>query len=444
MILRKKTLLLEVSRIVDQISGIFNMFRFLFLFTIKGHFGSGKTIMGIEAAKIKTAKFLEENETNVKVFALTFDKGDLDYKLLNEELKSKGFQDENNNLVTISHWSEFLATFMTEYEKVLSLRQKNLLSKPSMDYEDDDDDNLKLIEILMIVASILDQLGKKIIILIDEFDINSSCQIFLDGKWYFEVDFRFLKQYKNIHFIFCFRPCGYGQDFEFILPEDQHDGQLYMIFSYRHRSSKQILEFVRYWQNKFTSGFLCIEKEICLDDEALPPLVDNLNYGVLWIPMTNYEKENAIIAIISEIFTDIKETSSVAILFEKDGEAMSGGSEMEEYFRELNKDCPLPYEEYLSDWKGGECRGSQVAEKIKDINKNEFCGPYEAYLFNGKEAEIIIYVTSSESGLDIQSLTRARRLLIIITHGKFWNDESLNFKKMDEAIKKNLAKKASY
>ena len=38
----------------------------------KGHYGSGKTMLAVEVAKIKMARFLEEKE-DVKVNVLTYD-----------------------------------------------------------------------------------------------------------------------------------------------------------------------------------------------------------------------------------------------------------------------------------------------------------------------------------------------------------------------------------
>ena len=78
---------------------------------------------------------------------------------------------------------------------------------------------------------------------------------------------------------------------------------------------------------------------------------------------------------------------------------------------------------------------------MKEINEN-FLGPYDEAHFNGKEAEVIVYVSSSEYGLFLQSMARARRLLIIITHGRHWNDDSKeHVKAMKEATEKNLVKK---
>ena len=66
---------------------------------------------------------------------------------------------------------------------------------------------------------------------------------------------------------------------------------------------------------------------------------------------------------------------------------------------------------------------------------------YDEYAFNGKEAEVIIYVTSIYAYM--QTMARARRLLILVTHGEDgeWEDDSENVKVMNSAIEQNLVKK---
>ena len=81
--------------------------------------------------------------------------------------------------------------------------------------------------------------------------------------------------------------------------------------------------------------------------------------------------------------------------------------------------------------------GYLIASKIKKWNK-DFHGPYDHYEFNGKEAEIVIYVSSFK--LAVQSMARARRLLIIITTDlKGWAPENSEF--LDQAVEKNLVQK---
>ena len=78
---------------------------------------------------------------------------------------------------------------------------------------------------------------------------------------------------------------------------------------------------------------------------------------------------------------------------------------------------------------------------MKEINEN-FLGAYNHAHYNGKEAEVIVYVSSHKNGLALQSMARARRLLIIITHGEYWDDDSnIDVQAMKEATEKNLVKK---
>ena len=80
-----------------------------------------------------------------------------------------------------------------------------------------------------------------------------------------------------------------------------------------------------------------------------------------------------------------------------------------------------------------------MAQKFKDSNK-DFLGPYHEYLFNGIEADIILYITS-ENFLYIQSMARARRLLIIVTNGDENNDAKDCVKIMNKAVENDLVKK---
>ena len=63
------------------------------------------------------------------------------------------------------------------------------------------------------------------------------------------------------------------------------------------------------------------------------------------------------------------------------------------------------------------------AEKLKKENNKNFNGSYyHEYHFNGSETDIIIYVTDYD--LNLQSLARSRRLLILVTYGSYWNHDS--------------------
>ena len=86
----------------------------------------------------------------------------------------------------------------------------------------------------------------------------------------------------------------------------------------------------------------------------------------------------------------------------------------------------------------GPYRAKILAQKFKDTNK-DFLGPYYEHKFNGNEADVILYIVPSANSLYIQSMARARRLLIIVTdrHGDS-NDAVMN-----KAVKNDLVKKVS-
>ena len=105
-------------------------------------------------------------------------------------------------------------------------------------------------------------------------------------------------------------------------------------------------------------------------------------------------------------------------------------------FREIKTDLSIAILYY------NDKEDKELAKAIQETNKS-FQGPYDEWQFNGREAEIIIYVTSDV--LDIQSMARARRLLIIVTHCNNWGDESnrRHVLAMNHAVKENLVKKLS-
>ena len=96
-------------------------------------------------------------------------------------------------------------------------------------------------------------------------------------------------------------------------------------------------------------------------------------------------------------------------------------------------------------------------KKLIETNKG-FLGPYKETDFNGKEAEVIIYV-SQPYDIEMHALSRARRLLILVTIEKNYrvnnpsgsysisasqnlrDEQTLNT--LNEAVKMNLVKKIS-
>ena len=173
---------------------------------------------------------------------------------------------------------------------------------------------------------------------------------------------------------------------------------MYKILDIRHRNSKDILEFLQSCQKHLEKGYPIITNEN-IQEEFLPPDVEGLNHGVIWIPTNNDSEEKLVPTEVNRILQDLKGSPLVTILYRFD-------------------------------------RDAELCHSIKHLNKN-LHGPYDAYNFNGKESEVILYVTSYS--LNIKTLARARRLLVIITKGKLWNESSKNYKAMNEVVKKHLS-----
>ena len=64
--------------------------------------------------------------------------------------------------------------------------------------------------------------------------------------------------------------------------------------------------------------------------------------------------------------------------------------------------------------------------------------------FNGAEDDIVVYVTKSDN-LYLPAITRARKLLVVITYGEKWREENRKnpyyLPIMEEAVAKNLVTK---
>ena len=87
---------------------------------ILGPHGSGKTMLSVEAVKIKSAKFLETGE-KVMINVLTFNNQLMEHNLLNAELKNTWFSKENHDIdedqLRICHFTDFLGDILPGYKK---------------------------------------------------------------------------------------------------------------------------------------------------------------------------------------------------------------------------------------------------------------------------------------------------------------------------------------
>ena len=179
-----------------------------------------------------------------------------DYTLLNEELRTKYFKDYEStyNFILISHWSDFLTKFIHENSNSLSHDEIQILRN---------NEDKRIYDSMVIMARLLNNMKKKIIIMIDEIDIyffaNKSIQV--TGQISYDVDFSYLDQYQNVHFVLCLRPsvrstptAGSSNDFDTNLPAKSQN-QIYKILTVRHRNAKMILDFLRFWQYNYPVNF---------------------------------------------------------------------------------------------------------------------------------------------------------------------------------------------
>ena len=79
-------------------------------------------------------------------------------------------------------------------------------------------------------------------------------EIFFLGKNRYKVDFSYLGQYENVHFIISLQPqIRFGTDFDIVFPKEQIF-QYYQILKSRHRHTKKILEFLDFYHENNSSS----------------------------------------------------------------------------------------------------------------------------------------------------------------------------------------------
>ena len=400
------------------------------MISILGHYGSGKTLLASEAVKMKLAR-LKAISKKVDVYILTFN-GNLSYKLLMEDLKYKWFGDQN---VIIRHFTDFLQRFTEEYKEHLNPKQLEDLYGPKLrgTYRHGGK-HFKIV--LTTICQIMKEFNKTSIIMLDEVPLRlASKRTTKNGKTSFDVDFSYLANYDNVHFVICIRPSGTRtKNFSLIFPSNEN-GQFYQLLHNRHRSSINILRFLTFYQlnlpKEFDSGYLGIDFKEILDEASLPPTLDPPGYGVIWIPSgVGAQEENIALDKVIEILATLQGEPSVSILYTfEDSKRMA--------------DSLFTSNDAVS-WNSNQPNiVTQVATCLHALIVGKWNGPHHMATFNGAESSVIIFFC--DGYLEIQSMARARQLLVIVTCGeKSWND-SLNYMKhvkpMNEAVKKNLVRK---
>ena len=170
----------------------------------------------------------------------------MDYELLMKDLKNKWFADQD---VNIQYLADFLKGFTDEHEKYLNPKQLEELEYAQKEKYLPDGETFNIV--LIAICEMMKKFNKTAIIMIDEVSLNHACRKTTEnGKTFFHVDFSYLTQYDNIHFVICMRPFGYGviKYFNLIFPTTNQEGQLYQLLKKRHRNTIEILRFLIFCQ----------------------------------------------------------------------------------------------------------------------------------------------------------------------------------------------------
>ena len=283
-----------------------------------------------------------------------------------------------------------LKEYLKEFAKIHRIKPEE--RSQLEDYTSTQDD---FRETMTFLGEKLNESGKVHIILMDEVDLKNVASIKSHGGTpYLDVDLSYLAQFENVKFIMCLRPTIDGCKNFKIEYSKKMPNQYIQHFQNRYRNCKQIFDLLSFWQqndDSQTDGFPMISEEENLNVEWFPPC---LNSGVIWIPMTMTELDEAqskIYSIIDEI--ELEGKHSIAILYDK----------------------PLDKQQ----------KSKTFAKRMKK-QKETWSGPHEHFTFNGGESDVVIYIC--ESALSLQTMARAKKLLIIVTYERNWNNGFLLLK----------------
>ena len=351
---------------------------------------------------------LKQTGKDVNVYIFTFDSRGMSYELLMKDLKNQWFGDQD---VNIQHFTDFLKRFTEEHEEHFTPKQINDLKVAQNSNYNHGGETLK--GVLITICEIMKKFNKTFIIMLDEVTLFRACRKTIrNGKTSYHVDFSYLAKYGNVHFVICIRPIGTKtKDFNLIFPTNE-EGQLYQLLKRRHRNNIEILRFLKFYQKNLPQekehGYLSIAFEDIFDAAFLPPVLDPLGCGVIWVPCgLGFKEEKKALGKIKEILATLKGEPSVSILYTLDA-------------------------------------SKRLAERIFEANNSTSWNdsPHNADSFNGAESSVIIVVC--DAFLEIETMARARQLLIIVTYGEFWNNPTyarILVKPMNLAVKQNLVRK---
>ena len=363
---------------------------------ILGFYGSGKTLLAVEVVKIK-ASLQRDAKKKVEVHALVFNEG---LNQLKSDMNEKYFCDYDDTEVT--DLKIYIKMFSNKYE--LKPEHQSELEEFKNSSED-----FKLT--LKSLANQLNTSGKTHIILIDEVDLNivTTKEESKEerNKNYLELDLSYISEYENVHFIVALRPAKYGlNNFSVSFPSLQSN-QHYSYLAKVYRNTEAIQKLIHFFQSQIdadSEGYALMDE--IPNAALLPPPIIPLGYKscVIWVP------------IIPSI--EIQSLNSISDLFSLKNVDLQD---------ENNPSIAVLYKNRQS---------KNLANKLISKNIN-WSGPHEDVNYNGGEADVIVLI--SDGHLNVQTLARARRLLIIITSEKEWHHSTNPILKLKEVIALDIA-----
>ena len=328
--------------------------------------------MASEVVKIKVAQQIALKK-EVEAHTFVFHEG---LNQLKSDIGKIWFLGYNDTDVELTDLKKYLESFSETFQ--LTPQQQSRLEE----YNDSSDD-FKLT--LQSLASHLNQSGKIHIILIDEVDLrNVISQEESMKRNTLEIDLSYISEYKNVHFVFCLRPAKVGlNNFSISFP-DLESNQHFICLGTCYRNTEAILRLIKFFQSQIdakSEGY-SLMGDIPMSEILPPPLIlSGYNSSVIWVPSIPSIEDKAIENICSLLlFEDLVQLQgegnpSIAILHNKK-------------------------------------KSKALAKMLKQKNLN-WSGPHKDANYNGSEADIIVYIC--DESMNIQTLARARRLLIILT-----------------------------
>ena len=351
---------------------------------------------GVEIVKVKSNKYLQKKE-NVDVHVVLFPSRQKKvYKQLYEDLQKKWFFDhkqwfdDQEQSISIKFHNN-----IDEFIDALTL-ENQALGEPSQVNENITDRRINTI------GHYLDKSKRRQICFIDELDTFDFLIRTEDQPL---IDLSYLTKYKNVNFVLCLNPKG-KRNFNFY--ENPNAYQHYQILKYRHRNAKKILEFLIFFQkSQKGTSYLKMSKKASLSENALPPVYCEppiASCGVIWIDVSfdhgdEFRFEYGLLKA-NEILEKLN-TKCVAALVHDN----------EQQVDEIDK-FELP----------------------KDVEKLDVHFGDE---FNGSEADVVVVAVKKIGSYTMDSFSRARRLLIIITNSYINSTPSL----LEEAEKNQYVRK---